>query len=276
MDSGFRRNDDAGEHQSAERRSLSLLRFFRANPIATCLLLVAIASAVFLLFPHVDLWFSDLFYRSRGGFWLRRDAALQVFRATNDALIAAVVIALIAPVAVKLARPEKPSPWPLGVTVYLLSALVLGPLLLVNVILKNTWGRPRPVQVDAFGGDAPYVEVWRITDWCDSNCSFVAGEASSAAWLVAVALALPRSGRPVAVGMAIAYALLISFNRIAFGGHFLSDVLLSFGLTALVILLIHRIVIERPPKWLSSQALEAGLTRLGRVLRGARDGAGTA
>lgn len=253
----------------------SLLRFLKANPIAASLLLVAAASAVFLVFPGIDLWFSDLFYRAKGGFWLRRNDALGFFRAINDVVIAAVMVVLIASVVVKLARPERPSPVPPNTVVFLISTLVLGPLLLVNVILKNNWGRPRPVEVDLFGGDAPYVEVWRITDWCEYNCSFVAGEASSAIWLVAVALVLPKSVRRLATVVAIVYALLLSLNRIAFGGHFLSDVVISFGLTLLLIAVVHRVVIERPPKWLSNQALEGGLSRLGRAMRGERNRAGT-
>ena len=75
--------------------------------------------------------------------------------------------------------------------------------------------------------------------------------------------------------VAIVYALLLSLNRIAFGGHFLSDVVISFGLTLLLIAVVHRVVIERPPKWLSNQALEGGLTRLGRAMRGERSRAGT-
>jgi lipid A 4'-phosphatase len=274
MDSGFRRNDEAGVFQSAEPR-LNLLRFLRANPIAACLLLVAAASAVFLVFPGIDLWFSDLFYRAKGGFWLRRNDALAVFRSTNDVLMAVIVVGLIASVVVKLARPDRSSPVPPSIVVFLLSTLVLGPLLLVNVILKNSWGRPRPVEVDLFGGEAPYVEVWRITDWCADNCSFVSGEASSAIWLVAVALVLPKSVRVPATVVAIVYALLLSLNRIAFGGHFLSDVVISFGLTLLLIAVVHRVVIERPPKWLSNQALEGDLTRLGRAMRGERSRAGT-
>lgn len=255
---------------------MSLLRFLRANPIAACLLLVAAASAVFLVFPGIDLWFSGLFYRSKGGFWLRRNDALGFFRATNDVLVAAVVVLLVASVAMKLARPEKPSPIPPNKVVFLLSTLVLGPLLLVNVILKGMWGRPRPVQVDAFGGEAPYVEVWRITEWCDANCSFVSGEASSAMWLVAVALVLPRSVRAPVTAAAVVYAVFLSLNRIAFGGHFLSDVVLSSCLTVLLVAVVHRVVIERPPTWLSNQALEGGLTRLGRWMRSGRNGAGTA
>ena len=254
-----------------------LAGFVRANPIATCLLFVAAASAFFLIFPGADLAVSDLFYGARGGgFWLRRSAILAVFRSTNNALIAIAVVLLVASVVVKLARPEKPSPVPPNTVVFLLSALVIGPIFLVNVILKDTWGRPRPVQVSLFGGDAPYVEVWRISDWCDLNCSFVSGEASSAIWLVAVAMLMPKAVRAPAVAVALVYALLLSLNRIAFGGHFLSDVVISFGLTLLVIAIVHRVVIERPPGWLSNETLEAGLTRLGGALRGRRRGLGTA
>jgi membrane-associated PAP2 superfamily phosphatase len=243
------------------------LRFVRANSVATCLLFIGVVTAVFLAFPEIDLWFSGIFHRTNGGFWLRRNDILSFFRATNDALVAIAVMALIASVAVKLARPERPSPVAPNVVVWLLSSLILGPLLLVNLILKDHWGRPRPVMVDLFGGDAPYVEVWRLTDWCDRNCSFVSGETSSSVWLVAVAFALPRALRTPAVVIAINYAVLISLNRIAFGGHFLSDVLISSGLTVTVILVLHRLVIERPSRWLSNQALEAGLARLGRFLR---------
>lgn len=247
---------------------MSLAGFVRSNPIATCLLLVAAASAFFLLFPGIDVAVSDAFYGARGGFWLRRSDILILFRSTNDALLAIAIVALIASLVVKLARPERPSPIPPNTIVFLLSALILGPLLLVNVVLKDNWGRPRPIQVDLFGGDAPYVEVWRITDWCDRNCSFVSGEASSAIWLVAVALVLPKAVRVPAAIVAIVYALLLSLNRIAFGGHFLSDVILSFGLTLLVIAVMHRVVMERPPRWLSNEVLEASLTRLAHSLRG--------
>ena len=273
--SAFPNAAPVGKFAQVPRRA-RLIAFVKATPIATCLLFLALVSVFFLVFPGTDLAVSDLFYGERGGFWLRRSDILSFLRSTNDALITLAVVVLIASLVVKLARPEKPSPIPPNTIVFLLSTLVLGPLLLVNVFLKNTWGRPRPVQVDLFGGDAPYVEVWRITDWCDRNCSFVSGEASSAMWLVAVALVLPKAVRVPATVAAIVYALLLSLNRIAFGGHFLSDVVIALGLTLLVIAVMHRVVIERPPKWLSNEALEAGLAGLGLSLRRQRSGAGTA
>lgn len=245
-------------------------RFIRENPIAVVLLGVAALSAFFLAFPGIDLWFSDLFHRDRGGFWLRRNDLLGLLRTSHDVLLAVLVFALAASPVVKIARPGRPSPIPPNIVVFLLVSLVLGPLLLVNAVLKNNWGRPRPIQLDAFGGDAPYVEVWRISDWCASNCSFVGGEASSATWFIAVALVLPQRFRAAAVTVAIVYAGLLSLNRIAFGGHFLSDVLISVALTLLVIALTYRFVIRNPPRWLENATLERGLARIGHALRGRR------
>jgi len=56
----------------------------------------------------------------------------------------------------------------------------------------------------------------------------------------------PRAWRPAAVSLALAYAAGLSLNRIAFGGHFLSDVLLSWALTALALALVHRAVHASP------------------------------
>lgn len=253
---------------------MRLVNFVKTNPIATSLLLVAMASGFFLLFPGVDIALSDLFYSQRRGFWLKRNDFLGLFRRSNDILNTIVVVVLLGSLAVKLARPDKPSPIRPSVVVYLISTALLGPVLIVNVILKAYWGRPRPVQIEMFGGDAPYVEVWRITDWCEQNCSFVAGEGAAAMWLVIVAMALPRPYRAPATLLTLVYVFLVSFNRIAFGGHFLSDVIIAFALTVLSAAVMHRIVIEQPPKWLTNEALEAGLTEFGRSLRGRRAGAG--
>ena len=255
---------------------MRLVGFVKANPIAMCLLFVAAGSALFLLLPGIDIAVSDFFHRPRPGFWLKRNGILGVFRRSNDILVTFVTIALIALIVIKLVLPERRSLVPPNIVVYLLTTALLGPVLLVNVILKANWGRPRPVQIDVFGGAAPYVEVWRITDWCEQNCSFVAGEAAAAMWLVLIAMVLPKSIRIAATVVALAYVLLVSLNRIAFGGHFLSDVLIAFGLTWLVAAVVHKFVIEQPPTWLTNEALETGLTRLGRALRGERSGTRTA
>ena len=58
--------------------------------------------------------------------------------------------------------------------------------------------------------------------------------------LAAALVLAPRRWRPVAGGLALAYAVSLSANRIVFGGRFLSDVLLSWAVTALVLALLYR------------------------------------
>jgi membrane-associated phospholipid phosphatase len=129
--------------------------------------------------------------------------------------------------------------------IWLLSGLALGPGLLVNGLLKAHWGRPRPVNVDVFGGDAVHQTVWVISDWCDRNCSFVSGEASSSAWLVAAALVTPKPVRLAVIAATLIYAVSLSLTRIAFGGHFLSDVVLAWLICGLIFSIIYRLIADK-------------------------------
>jgi len=255
--------------QSPARTSgLEAGRGFLTAPIIVAAGIIVALSVLFLAFPEIDLSVSREFYAPGHGFFPAADRALVAFRNSIDVLLALAVVLILASVAVKLARPERPSPIAPSLVLFLLSSLILAPGLLVNVVLKDPWGRPRPGMVTAFGGGSPYVPVWEISSFCSRNCSFVAGEPSAAAWLIGAALVLPRRWRIPGMIVAGVYAILIGINRIAFGGHFLSDVLLSFGLTFLVMALLHRLFVERPPAALAEPLLEANLSRLGRRLGG--------
>jgi membrane-associated PAP2 superfamily phosphatase len=238
-----------------------------ADPIVQSIGFILVVSAVFLAFPGIDPWFSGLFYDPGTGFPMSRLHAFTGLRRLGDWLVWATVIALVAALVAKLARPARPAPIPPRDILFLLSSLAVGPGLVVNAVLKENWGRPRPADVTIFGGDASFVGVWRITDRCLDNCSFVSGEAAAAIWLVAVAIiAPPRWRRPVAVALFV-LAILLSLNRIAFGRHFLSDALIAWGLTLLVLAGLHRLIVERPPAWLANDRLEAGLAALGLKFR---------
>ncbi len=107
------------------------------------------------------------------------------------------------------------------------------------LLLKSHWGRPRPVEVSAFGGSLDFVPWFSPFGGCDSNCSFVSGEAASAFSLLAIAILLPQRFRVPAVVGATVYGLIVGLMRIAMGGHFLSDVLFAGVFTALAIWVLH-------------------------------------
>jgi membrane-associated phospholipid phosphatase len=119
---------------------------------------------------------------------------------------------------------------------FLALSLALGPGLLVNLLLKDHWHRPRPVQVEAFGGTMPFRPYYRADGACRRNCSFVSGEGSTAVWCLAPALLAPPPLQTAAVLAAVAFSAGTCVLRMAFGGHFLSDVVFAALLTWLIII----------------------------------------
>lgn len=265
MDSETELLDGAGPPSPGSRR-------WPLGPVRTTLVATVGLSALFLLWPGIDLWFSGLFYDAASGFTAADSPFLQSLRQISETIIRLTIIAAFLSVIVKLALPNRKSLIPPGSSLLLLSTLAIGPGLLVNGILKANWGRPRPIAVEAFGGDLPYVEVWRITDLCDGNCSFVSGEASAAIWLMALALVVPLAWRNRVALATLILAAVLSLNRIAFGAHFLSDVLISWSLTLMIITVAHHFLFVRPIRGFDNETLERGLTRAGLSIRRALGG----
>jgi hypothetical protein len=121
--------------------------------------------------------------------------------------------------------------------------------------------------VDLFGGDLPFVGVWKITHYCARNCSFVSGEGSSAMWLLTLAVLLPARWRMTGIRWLAVLAAALSLNRVAFGAHFLSDIVLAWWITLLVIAIEYRILYVSPPAALTDERMEVWLTDAGKGLR---------
>lgn len=237
-----------------------------AHPLAQAAVVIGALTLVFLVFPGLDVWFSGLFYDGHG-FPMANLSAFVALRDLGNDITRVVVLVLIVVLIVKLAFPEQRSLIPPRDTLFILGTLIVGPGIIVNLIFKDHWGRPRPTGVNLFGGDHPFVGAWHMSDACATNCSFVSGEASSAIWLVTLVVLLPLAWRRPALRILVVLALLLSLNRIAMGGHFLSDVLLAWAITLAVIAAAYRWLYVTPPAALAEETLEGGLTEGGRSIR---------
>ena len=265
--------------KAGARRLMAIRRQYVAKlgwPIATTLECLVVTGTIFALAPDLDLIASNRYYVGHafigpgvlGNFlrvigWLVPSALLAISLMSG---LTGLVLADWSRIVAKfpwLGRfaPKRPSGafWnsfqtrylPLFTfarTAFLALSMLLGPGLLVNGILKDHWHRPRPVQVTEFGGTAQFQPWWSRDGSCETNCSFVSGEASAATWLLAPALLVPAPFQPLAVAAAFMFAIAVGRLRMAFGGHFLSDTLISILLTTLVILLLHRwLIAAKPP-----------------------------
>lgn len=185
------------------------------------------ALVAFSAWPALDLAASGLFYNSaKGGFWLAH-ARLPLLIHDLCNIGTRVLVALLAIAALVAWRRKRPV---LGLNIqaalFLLTVLIVGPGLITNSVLKDNWGRARPHQVQQFGGKAHFSPALRMTDQCDDNCSFIAGDPSLGFALHApFYLVAPARRRRVFWGGFAGGGLLFGIDRLIMGGHFASDIL---------------------------------------------------
>ena len=201
--------------------------------------LTALTLAVFALRPDLDLAVAHLFY-DRGGF-LGHDAldkfGRDFFRVTPFVVLAAFAALWL------LKRLGRWSGWaPSGrAMIFLIATIAIGPGAVVNLALKDHWHRPRPIQTQDFHGPYAFKPWYDDQGACKKNCSFVSGEAATGFWMVAPTVFVPPPFRVPAIVAAFAFGIAASLLRMAFGGHYLSDVLLG-GLVTLIIVEIARML----------------------------------
>jgi membrane-associated PAP2 superfamily phosphatase len=226
------------------------------------LAVAAVVGLVFAIDPKLDLaiaapWFDP----QHLGFWARIDPRFLFLRDFNTYAVTAIVAPAVLAVAWKLIQPRRRMPIPGRAALLMIATLALGPGLVTNVILKDTWGRPRPIDVTEFEGESHFVPWWDPRGDCDKNCSFVAGEPSGAFWTLAPAALAPPQWRALAYAGALAFGAVIGFGRIAAGGHFFSDVVFSGVFTFLVIWIAHGLIYRWRATRTADEQVEGAIER---------------
>lgn len=116
---------------------------------------------------------------------------------------------------------------------FLAVSLALGPGLIINGILKEQVGRPRPRHIEEFGGPQPFVAVGTLAS-DQPGKSFPSGHASMGFYWLGLAYYFSRIRRirpaQIALAAGVLHGALMSLGRIAQGGHFFSDVVWSAGI----------------------------------------------
>jgi len=236
------------------------------NGLIIALAIAVVAGLAFALYPEIDLRVARPFHgvvdAANNAFaWriyppamLARDIGLWI----GALLIAPAVVALV----VKLICPKRKLLIPGRAIVFLLATLALGPGLLVNVVLKEHWGRPRPIDVTQFGGNQHFVAWWDPRGDCPGNCSFVSGDVAGAFWSIAPAALAPPQWRALAYGAALALGTGMATIRVMAGGHFLSDVIFAGIFTFLIIWIAYALIYRWPRTRLSDEDVERAIERL--------------
>lgn len=206
------------------------------------------AALLFYIFPELDIWFSMLFYDPVSRFYLA-DAPFchYIYESVEIVSTAWVVLAFLLLTALWI---RKKSWFGLSAKhlIYLLAALAIGPGLIVNVVLKDNWGRARPEDVIQFGGASVFTPAFAISSQCHHNCSFVSGHAAMGFYFIAFGFSrntVCRKRRSLLILLAGIYGAVVGMVRILQGGHFLSDIVFAFFIIYALSAILYWIMFER-------------------------------
>jgi lipid A 4'-phosphatase len=206
--------------------------------------LLVVTLAVFALWPAIDLDIARVFYGATGFVGhTPAEHALRNFFRIPPFLVLVAFIALYALRRFGLEVPYAPTG---RAVLFVVATFAIGPALVVNLGLKDHAHRPRPSQTIEFGGAHEFRPWYRFDGGCAINCSFVSGEASQSFWMVAPAMLAPPPLRAPAIGAALVFGAGASALRLAYGGHYLSDVVLAALLTLIIVQGARMLIFSRP------------------------------
>lgn len=201
--------------------------------------------ALYLAFPDIDRYITTLFYDPENGFHLKDSLLVQGIYKGTSLLMGGLLIGLMLLLALSLLprlRYRLPSRKAL---LFLISAALVGPGLLVNAGFKEHWKRPRPTQTVDFGGQYPFSPALTPGEACHRCLSFVSGHASVGFYLFAFVLLGCR--RRAWLCLPILAGAIIGGTRIVQGGHFLGDVVFSGWVVWFSSYLLYRLFYRRTP-----------------------------
>lgn len=199
-------------------------------------LLPLVALAIFTPFSaKLDLSAAQLFYK-QGKF--QSSQVIDFFY--DDATKPAMFIGIVAAVVLAISYFWAPiKAWRKSALVLVLT-MVIGAGFIVHTLLKDHWGRPRPKQIVEFGGNQAFRPYYNpnFFDQKETSRSFPCGHCTMGFYFFAVGFIFRRIGYQLLEYLSYFLALVwggaIGITRMAQGGHFLSDVLM----TALILWLV--------------------------------------
>lgn len=240
----------------------------RAFSLLVVLLVGFVTAVIFAAYPLLDLQIAGYFQQPESKSLFRYlNPYLAAVRDHSTAMTVTFILLPLFSILLKLCWPSAPMLIPARASILIIATFALGPGLMANGILKSHWHRPRPEAVAEFGGKLPFVQWWDSRGACSRNCSFVSGEVAAASALLAPAVMIPPPWRYPAVGAALLYVSGISFLRVAFGRHFVTDIIFSVVFVALIVWLLHGFLFTWRRTRLSEASAELGIEKVGMAIR---------
>jgi lipid A 4'-phosphatase len=209
------------------------------NYIVNISLIITFCLSLFLvIFPELDISFSELFFSEENGFIYRKNFLIyQLYKLLPFLTKLFTVICLLGLVYIAIKYRNFKKIIRSGIFFLFITAIV-SPGLVVNDVFKENFGRARPRQVEEFNGIKKFTRAFEVSDQCKHNCSFSSGHAAMGYFFSAVAYTANLLYFNKIYIAGIVFGSLVGLSRIMMGGHFLSDVVVS----AFIVLFFNHII----------------------------------
>jgi lipid A 4'-phosphatase len=199
---------------------------------------------LFHFVPEIDLVVSSWFYNPQEGFFWAESFLFKAIEFALEPLIAAyfVVVAIVIGFKRLLhVRSLHPKHYRVLIYLVLVSVLSAG---INRFVVKESFGRARPFQVENFGGDKKFSAAFEIAGQCNGSCSFTSGHTTVSFLYMAFAFIAPSARkRKMRFSIIAPVAVVISCTRVMAGAHFLSDIIFA-ALPVLFILYNFRFILD--------------------------------
>lgn len=190
-------------------------------------------------FSYIDILITNIFYNGNKFYLANNTFGLIIYEGAYY-LTVAVIVMLFIMLFLNIFKHINPFGLPRKAIIFFIVVTIMAPGIVVNTILKDNVGRPRPAHIIEYGGNAVFQPPFVISNQCDKNCSFVSGHASFAFTFMAIGLLFRNRLRHIICISGFIFGAVVGFVRIFQGRHFFTDVVFAFFFTWLTITLIYK------------------------------------
>lgn len=212
------------------------------------LLVILSMVLLFALAPELDLIISSLFFDSATmSFTYSESLIIKSLFFLIHITLALFVLAVAVSGLKKLKQFKSLHPKYYKPEIFIGLTASLGPGLFVHEFLKKFVGRPRPLEIQNFGGNSFFQKVFETSNQCVESCSFVSGHSSIGFIFMTLAFVSADKDRNKFLILGVLLGLFFGLIRIIQGAHFASDVVFAGVVVYITALLLDFIIKPRTP-----------------------------
>ena len=200
--------------------------FFYLNKVYFSLIIFFFLVVILAVGSSIDIYLSSLFYYGKSHFLLQSYYVVTIFfrKIVLPLIIIYIYILPIISIFFPLKLLYFNYKFNVKDLIFLWITGTVNLLIIVNIFLKNNWGRARPGDIYQLGGKENFSPWYQISNACDTNCSFVSGDAGVGFSLIAIYFLTKKE---IFFWLSMLFGFSLGLIRIMEGGHFVSDILMS-------------------------------------------------